>query len=106
MVVFGAFTAVLLVLFAVPFSQSVMLERRIVSGRLSDWKVRFRLSDSEIQRLHEIEFRFHGSGFSFVQSQKSHQQIADHRRELSQAMRPESALDFIKFHQRNNPCRR
>jgi hypothetical protein len=104
-VVFGAFAAVLLV-FEVPISQSVMMERRIVSERLSHWKVRFHLSDSEIQRLREIEFRFHGSGFSFDHTKKSHQQVADHKRELSQAMSPKSALEFINFHQKENPCRR
>jgi hypothetical protein len=105
-VVFGAFAAVLLAFFAVPASLSVMVDRRIVSERLTDWKLRFHLSESEVQRLREIEFRFHGSGFSFVQTKKSHQQIEEHARELSRAMRPESALDFIKFHQKNNPCRR
>lgn len=105
-VLFGAFAAVLLVFFAVPFSQSVMMERRIVSERLAHWKLRFHLSESEIQRLREIEFRFHGSGFSFVHTKKSHQQIEEHTRELSRAMSPESALDFIKFHHKNNPCGR
>lgn len=106
LVVFGAFAAVLLVFFAMPVSQSVMMERRIVSERLAHWKLRFHLSESEIQRLREIEFRFHGSGLSFVHITKSHQQVADHKRDLSQAMSPKSALEFIKFHQEKNPCGR
>jgi hypothetical protein len=105
-VVFGAFAAVLLAFFAVPASLSVMVDRRIVSARLTDWKLRFHLSESEIQRLREIEFKFHGSGFSFVQTKKSHQQIADHKRDLSQAMSPKSALEFIKIHENRNPCGR
>jgi hypothetical protein len=105
-VVSGAFAAVLLVFFAVPVSQSVIIERRIVSERLARWKLRFHLSESEIQRLREIEFRFHGSGFSFVQTTKSHQQVADHKLELSQAMSPQSALEFINCHHKKNPCGR
>jgi len=105
-VVFGAFAAVVLAYFAIPVSQSVMIERRIVSEQLAHWKVQFHLSESEIQCLRDIEFKFHGSGFSFVQTKKSHQQIADHKRELAQAMSPKSALEFIKFHQKKNPCGR
>ncbi|MBN8457351.1 MAG: hypothetical protein J0M04_05870 [Verrucomicrobia bacterium] len=104
--VFGAFAAVLLFFFAIPASQSVMMERRIVSERLSHWKFRFHLSESEVQRLREIEFDFHGSGFSFIEPKRSLQQVEDHKWELSRAMSPESALDFIKHHEKWNPCGR
>lgn len=105
-VLFGAFAAVLLVYIAVPVSQSVMMERRIVSERIAYWRLRFHLSESEVQRLHQIEFAFHGSGFPSVQRKKSRQQIADHKRDLSGAMGPKAALDFIKHHESRNPCGR
>ena len=104
--VFGAFAAVLLVFFAVPASQSVITERRIVSERLTRWKLRFHLAESEVQRLREIEFGFHGSGFPSLRQTRSHQQIEDHKRELSRALSPKSALDFIKHHEKRNPCGR
>jgi hypothetical protein len=105
-VVFGAFAAVLLVFFAIPVSQSVMIERRIVSERLARWKLRFHLSEPEVQHLREIEFGFHGPGFPSLRLTRSHQQIEEHKRELSRAMSPESAVDFIKHHEKRNPCGR
>lgn len=106
LVLYGMFTAGFIALLGGPVLKSVISHRQIVNRRLATWETRFQLSESEILRLRKIESSFHGSGFQLVPQTNSHQQAEAHKQELSRAMNPESALDFIKFYQKKNPCSR
>ena len=104
--VFGAFAAALLFFAGTPVLQTVMAQRNIVSARLAFWKSRYQLSDAEVERLREIEFRVHGSGLQIASQTRSHQQNQAHKQELSQAMSPRAAQEFLKLNARKNPCGR
>lgn len=104
--VFGAFAAALLVFAGSPILRTVMAQRKIVSARLAHWKSQYQLSDAEVERLREIEFRVHGSGFRFASQTSSHQQNQTHKQELTQAMSPKAAQEFLKFNEKKNPCGR
>jgi hypothetical protein len=104
LVVCGALAAALLAFLGWPILNSVITQRKIVNRRLATWETRFQLSESEILRLRQIEFGFHGSGFQIVPQTTSHQQVDAHKQELSRAMNPESALEFIKFHENKHSC--
>ena len=104
--VFGAFAAALLVFAGTPILQTVMSQRKIVSSRLAYWKSRYQLSDVEVERLREIEFRVHGSGLQLASQTSSHQQNQAHKQELSQAMSSKAAQEFLKFNEKKNPCGR
>jgi hypothetical protein len=106
MVVCGAFAAGFIALFGGPIMKSVVSHRQIVNRRLAAWETRFELSALEIKRLREIESSFHGSILQFTPQTRSHQQVDAHKQELSRAMNPEAALEFIKFYQKKNPCGR
>jgi hypothetical protein len=106
LVVFCAFAAALGAFLGTPILRSVITHRQIVNRRLGSWETRFQLSESEILRLRQIESGFHGSGFQLVPQTLTNQQIDAHKQELSRAMNPESALEFIKFHHKKNPCGR
>jgi hypothetical protein len=84
--------------------KSVVAHRQIVNRRLAAWEARFELSEAEMIRLRQIESKFHGSGFQIAPQDGSHQQVEDHKQELSRAMDPESASEFIKFYHKKNPC--
>lgn len=102
--VFGAFAAALFVFLGAPILRTVMAQRKIVSARLAYWKTQYQLSDAEVERLREIEFRVHGSGFQIASQTTSHQQNQAHKQELSQAMSPKAAQDFLKYYEKKNPC--
>lgn len=104
LVVFCAFAAALGAFLGTPILRSVITHRQIVNRRLATWETRFQLSESEILRLRQIESGFHGSGFQLVPQTLTHQQVEAHKQELSRAMNPESALEFIKFYRKKNPC--
>jgi hypothetical protein len=106
LVLCGAFAAALMAFLGWPILNSVIINRKTVNRRLAAWETRFQLSESEILRLRQIESGFHGSGFQFVPQTITHQQVEAHKQELSRAMNPESALEFIKFYQKKNPCSR
>jgi hypothetical protein len=106
LVVCGAFAAALGAFLGTPILRSVITHRQIVNRRLGSWETRFQLSESEIHRLRQIESDLHGSGFQFVAQIRSHQQVEDHKQELSRAMNPESALEFMKFYQNKHSCGR
>jgi hypothetical protein len=106
LVVCGAFAAALCALLGGPILKSVISHRTIVNRRLETWKTRFELSSAEIGRLREIESSFHGSGFAFTAHTRSHQQIDAHKQELSRAMNPESAMEFINYYQNKHSCGR
>ena len=102
--VFGAFAAALLFFAGTPILQTVMAQRKIVSARLAHWKSKYQLSNAEVERLREIEFRVHGSGLQLASQTSSHQQNQAHKQELSQAMSPKAAQDFLKYYEKKNPC--
>jgi hypothetical protein len=104
LVVCGAFAAALVAFLGGPILKSVIAHRQIVNRRLAMWETRFKLSETEIVRLRQIETGFHGSGFQLVPQTRSHQQDYDHKQELSRAMNPASALEFIKFYRKKSPC--
>jgi hypothetical protein len=104
LVVCGAFTAGFIALFGGPILKSVVAHRQIVNRRLAAWEARFQLSLVEVDRLREIESRFHGFGLQIAPQDGSHQQVDAHKQELSRAMHPKSASEFIKFYQKKNPC--
>jgi hypothetical protein len=106
LVVCGAFAAALLAFLGWPILNSVITHRKIVNRRLATWETRFELSAAEISRLREIESRFHGSGLQFTAQTKSHQQIDDHKQELSRAMNPQAGLEFINYYQNKHSCGR
>ena len=106
LVVCGAFAAALCALLGGPILNSVITHRKIVTRRLATWETRFELSAAEINRLREIESSFHGSGLQFTAHTKSHQQIDAHKQELSRAMNPESAMEFINYYQNKHSCGR
>lgn len=102
--VFGAFAAALLIMLGTPFLWTVMTQRRIVSTRLAYWKSQYQLSDAEVERLREIEFRVHGSGLQLASQTSSHQQNQAHKQELSQAMNSASSTKFLNFYQNKHSC--
>jgi hypothetical protein len=102
----GAFTAGFIALFAGPIMKSVISHRQLVNRRLATWEARFQLSKPELLRLRQIESGYHESVFQFVPQTRSHQQAEAHKQELSRAMNPESALEFIKFYRKKSPCGR
>jgi hypothetical protein len=104
LVVCGAFTAGFIALFGGPILKSVVAHRQIVNRRLAAWEAKFQLSEAEMIRLRQIESKFHGSGFQIAPQDGSHQQVDAHKRELSRAMNPKSASEFIKFYHKKNPC--
>ena len=104
--VVGAFAAALLFYLGTPVLRSVMAQRKIVSARLAYWKTQYQLSDAEVERLREIEFRVHGSGLQFASKTRSHQQNQAHKQELSEAMSPKAAQEFLKNYEKKNPCGR
>jgi hypothetical protein len=106
LVVCGAFTAGFIALFGGPVLKTVISHRQIVNRRITTWEARFHLSKAEILHLRQIESGYHGSGFQFVPQTRSHQEVEAHKQELSGAMHQESALEFIKFYQKKNPCGR
>jgi hypothetical protein len=106
LVVFCAFAAALVAFLGTPILNSVITHRKIVNRRLATWEARFELSAAEIRCLREIESRFHGSGLQFTAQTKSHQQIDAHKQELSRAMNPESAMEFINYYQNKHSCGR
>lgn len=102
----GAFAAALVALLGGPILKSVITYRQIVNRRLAAWEARFQLSEAEITRMRQIESGFHGSGFQVVPQTITHQQVEAHKQELSRAMNPESALQFIKFYENKHSCGR
>jgi hypothetical protein len=104
LVLCGAFAAALIAFLGWPILNSVIINRKTVNRRLASWDARFQLSESEILRLRQIESGFHGSGFQIVPQTTSHQQVEAHKQELSRAMNPKSALEFIKFHENKHSC--
>jgi hypothetical protein len=106
LVVFCAFAAALVAFLGTPILRSVITHRQIVNRRLGSWETRFELSVAEINRLREIESSFHGSGIQLIPQTRSHQQIDDHKQELSRAMNPESAMEFINYYQNKHSCGR
>jgi hypothetical protein len=106
LVVCGVFAAALVALLGGPILKSVITHRQIVNRLLAAWEARFQLSEAEMIRLRQIESGFHGSCFQVVPQTRSHQQVEDHKQELSRAMNPESALEFNKFYRTKSPCGR
>jgi hypothetical protein len=106
LVVCGAFAVALFAFLGSPILNSVIINRKIVTRRIATWETRFELSAAEIDRLREIESSFHGSGIQLIPQTRSHQQVEAHEQELSRAMNPESALEFIKFYRKKSPCGR
>ena len=104
--VVGAFAAALLFYLGTPVLRSVMAQRKIVSARLAYWKTQYQLSDAEVERLRKIESRVHGSGLQIAPKTRSHQQNQAHKQELSQAMGPKAAQEFLKNYEKKNPCGR
>jgi hypothetical protein len=105
LVVCGAFAAALVAFLGTPILRSVITHRQIVNRRLAAWETRFQLYEIEILRLRQIESDFHGSYFQFIPQTKSHQQFEGHTQELSRAINPESALEFIKYYHNKHPCK-
>jgi hypothetical protein len=106
LVVCGAFTAGFIALFGGPILKSVITHRQIVNRRLAAWEARFQLSNEEVERLRETEFRVHGSGLQFASKTRSHEQNQAHKQELSQAMSPNAAQEFLKYYEMKKPCAR
>ena len=106
LVVCGAFAAALLTFLGIPVLRSTIAHRQTVNQRLAAWEKRFQLSEPELLRLREIEFDFHGSSFQLVPETRTLQQLEAHKQELSRAMNPESALEFIEYFQNRAPCGR
>ena len=45
---------------------SVRRHREQIEGRIERWQTEYHLNDDEIRRLKELEYEFHGDGFSIL----------------------------------------
>lgn len=99
LVVFGALGSALLVFTVTPFLSVHVKHRNAIDRRLNYWKVEYKLSESEILRLREIEISFHGLSLLGAPEPISAEQSSQHNQLLADQMNDEAAQKFIEDQQ-------
>jgi hypothetical protein len=79
------------------YFHSVYQQDLSVSKTIEEWKTIYHITDSQAERIKQIELDFHGNGSPFaIKSNRTHDEKHRHHEEISRQMPPEDGARFMQ----------
>ena len=95
LVVFSSLALAVLI-FCSPYLGGMIRERRLVSSRVESWREKFQLDQSQVQRLMDLEYEYHGSGNPFAPQRRfSDVEREDHNLKIAEIMGQGTGRNFL-----------
>lgn len=79
------------------YFHSVHQQEASVSKTIEEWKTTYHITDSQAERIKQIELDFHGNGSPFaIKSNRTSEEKRRHHEEISSQMSPEDGVRFMR----------
>lgn len=68
-----------------------------IERTLTRWRKTYHLNDTQLKRIREIEFTFHGNGNFMTKPEHTAEEVIKHHQEIASVMNPDDGAKFLLY---------